>query len=129
MTDTADKFAKGLAVVQKLFPDAAGNGPAMPDDFTAYTIAHLFGDVWQGAGLEIEQRSLITCVVLVALNREAEQRLHFVGARNLGIPRARIEAMITHVAHYAGWPVAVSAFRVLEDVWPEEQDKTAFDSK
>jgi alkylhydroperoxidase/carboxymuconolactone decarboxylase family protein YurZ len=26
--------------------------------------------------------------------------------------------MITHVAHYAGWPVAVSAFRVLDEVWP-----------
>lgn len=120
MTDPSEKFAKGLAVVQKLFPDAAGKGPAMPQDFTAYTIGHLFGDVWQGDGLEIEQRSLITCVVLVALNREAEQRLHFVGAKNLGIARTQIEAMITHVAHYAGWPVAVSAFRVLNEVWPTE---------
>lgn len=109
-----------MAVVQKLFPDAAGSGPSMPEDFTAYTISHLFGDVWQGDGLEIEQRSLITCVVLVALNREAEQRLHFVGAKNLGIARTQIEAMITHVAHYAGWPVAVSAFRVLNEVWPTE---------
>ena len=46
-------------------------------------------------------------------------RLHFRGARNLGIERSKIEAMITHVAHYAGWPVAVSALRVLGEVWDE----------
>ena len=31
--------------------------------------------------------------------------------------------MITHVAHYAGWPVAVSALRTLDEVW-EEMDAT-----
>jgi len=60
---------------------------------------------------------MITCTVLVALARENEQVLHFRGARNVGIPRAKLEAMITHVAHYAGWPVAVSAFRTLDSVW------------
>jgi alkylhydroperoxidase/carboxymuconolactone decarboxylase family protein YurZ len=27
--------------------------------------------------------------------------------------------MIVHVAHYAGWPVAVSAARTLSEVWNE----------
>ena len=38
-------------------------------------------------------------------------------AAYLGIPRAKLEELITHVAHYAGWPAAVSAFRVLDEVW------------
>ncbi len=80
-------------------------------------LGKLFGDVWNRPGLEITERSLITCTVLVALGREPEQRLHFRGARNLGIPREKLEEVITHVAHYAGWPVAVSAFRVLGEVW------------
>ncbi|GAB5459165.1 MAG: hypothetical protein Hens3KO_21950 [Henriciella sp.] len=119
MSDEQEKFAKGMALAQKLFPETEG-GPGLPLDFMRHTVGHLFGDVWQGEGLELKQRSLITCTVLVALNREAEQRLHFVGAKNLGIPRTEIEAMITHVAHYAGWPVSVSAFRVLNEVWPKE---------
>lgn len=82
-------------------------------------MGHLFGDVWQGPELEVEERSLLTCAVLVALGREAEQRLHFRGARNLGISRDKLDAMIAHVAHYAGWPVAASASRVLADVWDE----------
>jgi len=67
---------------------------------------HLFGDVWQRPGLEVEERSLITCAVLIALGREPEQRLHFRGARNVGHSRERLEELITHIAHYAGWPVA-----------------------
>jgi hypothetical protein len=41
-------------------------------------------------------RELIFCTILVALNREREQAMHFVGAKNLGILRTKIEAMIIH---------------------------------
>lgn len=115
MTD--DKADKGLAMLRKLFGENV-TAPDFPEDLKRYTVEHLFGDVWQGAGLTTEERSLLTCTVLVALGREAEQRIHFRGARNLGIPRGKIEAMLAHVAHYAGWPVAVSANRALDEVWP-----------
>ena len=88
-----------------------------PADFTRYSIEHLFGDVWQGPDLSLPERSLITCSVLVALGRDEEQRTHFRIARNLGLSRVTLEAMITHVAHYAGWPVASSALRILNEVW------------
>jgi alkylhydroperoxidase/carboxymuconolactone decarboxylase family protein YurZ len=81
-----------------------------------HTVDHLFGNVWQGPELAVEERSLVTCAVLIATGRESEQFLHFRGARNLGIPREKLEELITHVAHYAGWPVAVSASRVLAEV-------------
>jgi len=111
-----DKAEKGMAVLQKLFGGATSGVP-LPEGFAGMTVEHLFGDLWNRPGLEITERSLLTCTVLVALGRENEQRLHFRGARNLGIPREKLEELITHVAHYAGWPVAVSAFRVLNEVW------------
>jgi 4-carboxymuconolactone decarboxylase len=114
-----DKAAKGMEVLRKLFGENVSE-PAFPDDLRRYTVEHLFGDVWQGSDLTIEERSLITCTVLVALGREAEQRIHFRGARNLGIPRKKLEAVLTHIAHYAGWPVAVSANRNLNEVWPAD---------
>lgn len=116
------KAQKGMDVVRRLFGRAAGKS-RIPAEFGRMTIEHLFGDVWQGEGLELSERSLVTCAVLVALGREVEQRMHFRGARNLGIGRDRLEAMITHVAHYAGWPVAVAAFRVLEEVWAEMDEQ------
>ena len=119
------KVEKGQALVGKLFAGAAGGARVpMPADFQRYSMEHLFGDVWQGKELSLQERSLITCTVLVALNREHEERAHFRGARNLGIPRAKLEAMITHVAHYAGWPVAATAMRVLDETWTQ-MDKEA----
>lgn len=117
-----ERLDDGVALAMRLFAGFDGTSPPMPDHFQRYTFEHLFGDVWQGDDLELQERSMITCTVLVALARESEQVLHFRGARNLGIPRARLEAMITHVAHYAGWPVAVSALRTLDAVWKQMDD-------
>ncbi len=118
MTDTDDRVAKGRALAAGLFAGSKSKRNPMPARMQDYTFGHLFGDVWQGDDLALEERSLLTCTTLVALNRTAEQHLHFLGAKNLGIARARLEAMITHVAHYAGWPCAASAFQVLNEVWP-----------
>ena len=71
---------------------------------------------------------MITCSVLVALGRDDEQRTHFRGARNAGISRPKLEAMITHVAHYAGWPVAsqraTHAPRGVDDDGPRGENLT-----
>ncbi len=109
----------GIELAGKLFSGIDTGNVPLGDTLRDYTMRHVFGDVWQQAGLTLEQRSLVTCTLLVALNRENEQRLHFQGAKNLGIPRETIEAMITHAAHYAGWPSAVGASAVLADVWPD----------
>jgi 4-carboxymuconolactone decarboxylase len=121
MSDTDDRIAKGRALSARLFAGAERRASAaMPKKLQDYTTGHLFGDVWQGDDLSLEDRELITCTTLVALYRINEQRVHFVGAKNAGIPRAKIEAMITHVAHYAGWPCAASAVTVLNEVWPAD---------
>ncbi len=114
-----DNMELGVGLAMKMFAGLDGSAPPLPDELQRHTFEHLFGDVWQGTDLELQERSLITCTVLVALARESEQMLHFRAARNLGIERSKLEAMITHVAHYAGWPVAVSAARVLDAVWTE----------
>lgn len=116
-----ERREKGIELVQRLFDGVDTAGVKMPETLTEYTMRHVFGDLWQQEGLSLQERSLVTCTLLVALNREAEQRLHFVGAKNLGVPRSTIEAMITHAAHYAGWPSAVGASRVLAEVWPEDE--------
>jgi alkylhydroperoxidase/carboxymuconolactone decarboxylase family protein YurZ len=107
-----------MAIARRLVGDQ-GRRVRLPQKFGEMVIEHLFGEVWSDPTLGVEERSLITNAVLVALGRENEQRIHFQGARNLGISRERVVALITHVGHYAGYPVAVSAFQVLDEVWPE----------
>jgi 4-carboxymuconolactone decarboxylase len=116
MAETA--MEKGAAILQKLFKGATPR-TALPADFGRMTVEHVFGNVWSRPGLTLEEREIITSSVLIALGREHEQRLHFRAARNLGISRAKLEELVMHVAHYAGWPAAVTAFGVLDAVWKE----------
>ena len=113
------KRAKGRDILDKLCGNPDGV-KGLPERFQRYTVEHLFGDVWQGDAMTLEERSLITCTLLTALAREPEQRFHFAGAKRLGIPREKMVEMITHAAHYAGWPNAVGALRSLGAVWPED---------
>lgn len=120
MNSKADKREAALAFMGKLTQGARPAGD-VPKRFARMSVDHLFGEVWLGEDLEQAERSLLTCAMLVVLNREVEMRIHFTGARNLGVERKKLEEMIIHAAHYAGWPVAVAAFRALNEVWPEAQ--------
>lgn len=110
------RFEKGSAIISKLFGSAGGR-TTLSADFRKITVEHLFGEIWSRPGLELQERSMITLTTLFVLGREAELRVHLRGARNLGIPRAKIEEMLIHLAHYGGWPVAASGFRVLDEVF------------
>ncbi|MGE0487423.1 MAG: carboxymuconolactone decarboxylase family protein [Gammaproteobacteria bacterium] len=114
-----DRRDKGRALLEQLCGDADAVN-RMPARFRDYTLEHLFGDVWQGEALALQERSLVTCTILTALAREPEQRFHFAAARRLGVPREKVLEMFVHTAHYAGWPNAVGALRSLNEVWPEE---------
>ena len=113
-----ERLTKGRAMADLLLEGTKRAPAPLSPKLLNYTLEHLFGDVWQGDDLALQERSLITCTALVAMNRSAEQHLHFVAARNVGVPREKLEAMLAHVAHYAGWPCAVSANHVLNEVWP-----------
>jgi 4-carboxymuconolactone decarboxylase len=81
----------------------------------------LFGDVWERPGLSKRDRSLITCAALIALNRTEQQAGHFGRALTNGVKKEEIIEMITHLAFYGGWPVAMSAANVAKRVF--EGDK------
>ena len=115
-----DKRAKGMAMIGTLFGAPSGEGVSLPEPLSRYTIEHLFGDVWQQEDLTLQERSLATCTMLIALNRPEEMDIHFRGAKNIGIEREKLVGVISHGAHYAGWPNALAALRVLDKVWPEE---------
>ena len=81
----------------------------------------LFGDVWERPGLSKRDRSLITCAALVALNRTEQQTGHFQRAINNGVKKEELLELITHLAFYGGWPVAMSAATVTKKVFEGEQ--------
>ena len=114
-----DRREKGLAMMAQLFGAPAGSGTSQPEPLGRYTVEHLFGDVWQQDDLTLQERSLATCTMLIALNRPEEMKVHFRGAKNIGVERTKLLGVIAHAAHYAGWPNSMAALRSLNEVWPE----------
>ena len=99
---------KGLEILKKM--DLLKNDETpVSKDLLKQIIDMLYGTIWSRTEqLSLQERSMITLTVLVALNRENELKSHLRGAKNLGITKEKIEEMILHVAHYSGFPTAVS---------------------
>ncbi len=82
----------------------------------------LFGEVWNRKEfLSLRDRSLVTITALISQGMtDSSLAYHLQTARENGITRTEISEIITHIAFYAGWPKAWTAFRLAKDVWAEE---------
>ena len=77
----------------------------------------LYGEVWPDSALSQRDRSLVTVSALIAMNRPDQLRSHLGRARANGVTREEVAALITHMAFYAGWPSAVSAVTIANEVF------------
>ena len=84
-----------------------------------YTDRVLFDDVWNRPGLSSRDRSLVTVATLVALYRTNELPFHLKKALENGVTKEEIVELITHLAFYAGWPVANTAVTIARTVFAE----------
>ncbi len=114
----SERHEKGVARMKELFGAEPRRG-GMNSDFQDITIENLFGDIWTRPGLELRERSMITCAALTVLGREPQLKVHLRGALNVGISRDSINEIMIHLAHYGGWPVAVNGLRVAAEVFDE----------
>lgn len=87
--------------------------PGMAD----YTDEVLFGDIWLRPGLVPRDRSLITITTLIATGRSAQLPNHLARALDNGVTPGEASGVLTHLAVYAGWPLAVSSLEVYERVF------------
>ena len=78
---------------------------------------YAWGEVWSRPGLPRKTRSLLTLCMLVALNREAEFRMHLKAALALGISRDEVQEVLLQAAVYCGVPAANSAFHAAQEVF------------
>jgi 4-carboxymuconolactone decarboxylase len=83
----------------------------------AYTNEVLFGDVWGRPQLSPRDRSLVVISVLIATNKPAQLQGHLGRALSNGVTPVEASGVLTHLAIYSGWPSAVSALDVFEQVY------------
>jgi 4-carboxymuconolactone decarboxylase len=103
----------GDAYVDQVQKKVTAFNEEMQDLITRYA----WGEIWTRPGLDRMTRSLITIAMMVALNREAELRLHIRAAENNGVTRDEIMECLMQTAIYCGVPAANHAFHVAEEVF------------
>jgi len=81
----------------------------------------LFGEVWERSGLSKRDRSMITVAALVATQSSEQLKRHMARALDNGVTREELGEMITHLAFYCGWPAAMSAGVLANEVFTESE--------
>ncbi|MGC3994729.1 MAG: carboxymuconolactone decarboxylase family protein [Propionicimonas sp.] len=124
LTDQVDqaRLARGAAVLAGIDGEA---GQAVVDSLGSFAprlanhiVAHAFGDVYAGTDLTPAQRQLVTIGALTALGGcEPQLAVHIGAGLNVGLTRAEIIEAITHAAVYAGFPRAINAANIAQQVF------------
>lgn len=90
-------------------------------DFARFNDDILFGENWNNQDIDLKTRSIITVVSLISMGITDNSLVyHLQNAKNNGVTKSEIAAIITHNAFYAGWPKAWAAFNLAKTVWTEE---------
>ena len=93
-------------------------------EFQEMITRYAWDGVWNRPGLDRRARSLITLSMLIALNRDAEFRLHIRAAHTNGVTREEIKELLLQSAIYCGVPAANGAFHAAQQVF-DEMDREA----
>ena len=81
----------------------------------------LFGEVWNENAIDIKTKCIVTVVSLMASGiTDSSLVYHLQNAKNNGVSKEEIAAIITHCTMYVGWPKGWAVFRLAKEVWSEE---------
>lgn len=90
-------------------------------DFAHYNDDVLFGENWNNQDIDLKTRSMITVVALMSQSiTDSSLKHHLQNAKNNGVSKEEIAAVITHTAFYAGWPKAWATFNIAKEVWNDD---------
>jgi len=128
MTD--DLFDRGLAVRKAVLgSEYVEKSLAQADEFTRplqeLVTEYCWGAIWTREGLPRKTRSLLNVVMLTALNRQHELKLHVMGALRNGCTQQEIQEALLQATIYAGVPAGVEAFRTAREAVTEYQRSSA----
>lgn len=92
-------------------------------EFAHFNDDILFGENWNNSDIDVKTRSIITVVALTSQGiTDNSLKYHIMNAKNHGVSRKEMAAIITHVAFYAGWPKAWAVFNLAKEVYGEESE-------
>ena len=90
-------------------------------EFAHFNDDVLFGENWNNQDIPLKTRCIVTVVALMSQGiADSSMKHHLQNAKNTGVTREEIAAVITHTAFYAGWPKAWATFNLAKEVWDED---------
>ncbi len=113
--------ARGDAMKETLHRERADAGYASTDSAASEVYAtvatdYLYGEVWERPGPTVRQRMICSVAAFTSLRMESQQRKFFRSARNVGLSRNEIIEVIAQTGPYSGFPSALNAITVAEEV-------------
>lgn len=82
----------------------------------------LFGEVWNEDALPTKTKCIITVVALMSSGiTDSSLLYHLQNAKNNGVSKKEIAAIITHTTMYTGWPKGWAVFRLAMQVWGADE--------
>jgi len=126
---TTDRYQKGMDKLKEL-TNADENSPTghmevgesfkdIAPDLTKMVVEFAFGDVYARPGLDNKQKVLTTISALVAQGTP-QIGMHVVTGLNVGLTPDEIAGCIMHLIPYVGFPRALNALRVAQEVFAEQ---------
>jgi 4-carboxymuconolactone decarboxylase len=104
-------------IVQTAGRDNLGN---FAPEFAHYNDDILFGENWNNQDISTKSRCIITVVALMSQGiTDSSLKYHLQNAKNNGVSKEEIAAIITNTAFYSGWPKAWATFNLAKDVWDD----------
>ncbi|EHK0944982.1 4-carboxymuconolactone decarboxylase [Citrobacter farmeri] len=119
-----ERYQQGMAVRRAVLGDAhvdrtVQNLTPLNEEFQNFITRSAWGDIWSRPGLDRHTRSMITIAMLIALNREAELKMHLNAAFNNGVTREELKELIMHSALYCGLPAANATLHLAQQVFDQ----------
>ncbi len=106
-------------IVQTAGKEALGE---FAPEFAHFNDDILFGENWNNEDIDIKTRCIVTLTSLISQGiTDNSLKYHLQNAKNNGLSQKEIAAIITHIAFYAGWPKAWSAFNLAKEIWKEDK--------
>jgi 4-carboxymuconolactone decarboxylase len=122
--DEQNRLDLGMTTRRSVLGDAhvdrsIQNTTAFTEDFQALITRYAWGTIWTRDGLDHPTRRLLVIAMMIALNREAEFKLHIRAALGHDIALETIKEVILQSAIYCGVPAANTAFHWASEVLAE----------
>ncbi|WP_024554827.1 4-carboxymuconolactone decarboxylase [Franconibacter helveticus 513] len=123
-----ERYQQGMEVRHAVLGDAhvertLENLTPLNDEFQNFITRYAWGEIWTRPALERHTRSMITIAMLIALNREAELKMHLRAAFNNGVTREELKELIMHSALYCGLPAANATMHLAQQVFDEQESQ------